>query len=115
MRAVRILGVEDFASRMWCKRLLLARDWVGGRVVASLCDVMLWPISEVPMIAIAETRPAAVATSPRLLVSLATYDEAKNLRPLVLAIRDHAPHASILIIDDNSPDGTGQIADELRA
>ena len=30
-------------------------------------------------------------------------------------VRLHAPHASILVIDDNSPDGTGQLADELRA
>ncbi len=55
----------------------------------------------------------AVAT-PRLLVSLATYDEAKNLEPLVHEIRAHAPHAEILVIDDNSPDGTGAIADRLR-
>jgi dolichol-phosphate mannosyltransferase len=52
---------------------------------------------------------------PRLLVSLATYDEADNLEALVHEIRNHAPHAEILVIDDNSPDGTGQIADRLRA
>jgi len=50
----------------------------------------------------------------RLLISLATYNEAGNLRPLVETIRQFSPHASILIIDDNSPDGTGRIADELR-
>jgi dolichol-phosphate mannosyltransferase len=52
---------------------------------------------------------------PRLLVSLATYNEAGNLRALIEAIRQNAPHASILVIDDNSPDGTGQIAEELKA
>jgi dolichol-phosphate mannosyltransferase len=41
------------------------------------------------------------------------YNEAENVRPLTLAIREVVPHASILLIDDNSPDGTGQIADEL--
>jgi dolichol-phosphate mannosyltransferase len=51
----------------------------------------------------------------RLLVSLATYNEAGNLRPLVETIRQFAPHSSILVIDDNSPDGTGRIADELQA
>jgi dolichol-phosphate mannosyltransferase len=56
----------------------------------------------------------ASADVPRLLVSLATFDEAANLQPLVEAIREHVPHASILIIDDNSPDGTGRIADQLR-
>ena len=50
----------------------------------------------------------------RLLISLATYNEAGNLRPLVETIREFAPACSILIIDDNSPDGTGQIADEIR-
>jgi len=33
---------------------------------------------------------------------------------LVETIREHAPESSVLIIDDNSPDGTGRIADELR-
>jgi dolichol-phosphate mannosyltransferase len=61
------------------------------------------------------TKIAPVDAPPRLLVSLATYDEATNLRPLVEAIREQAPHASILVIDDNSPDGTGKIADEIRA
>ncbi len=50
---------------------------------------------------------------PRVLVSLATYNESDNLRPLVDTIRKHAPTAAILVIDDNSPDGTGTIADEL--
>jgi dolichol-phosphate mannosyltransferase len=56
----------------------------------------------------------SVAASPGLLISLATYNEAGNLRPLVEMIRQFAPSSSILIIDDNSPDGTGRIGDELR-
>ncbi len=59
-------------------------------------------------------KPGLAAATPRLLVSLATYDEASNIRPLVETIREFAPHASILIIDDNSPDGTGAVADGLR-
>ncbi len=55
------------------------------------------------------------SAAPKLLVSLATYNEAGNLRPLVEVIRRHAPDCSILVIDDNSPDGTGRIADDLRA
>jgi dolichol-phosphate mannosyltransferase len=51
----------------------------------------------------------------RLIVSLATFNEADNLRPLVESIRQHAPEAEILVIDDNSPDGTGRIADEIKA
>ncbi len=63
------------------------------------------------------TNPSATpaADAPKLLVSLATYNEAGNLTPLVEAIRRHAPDSSILVIDDNSPDGTGRIADEVRA
>ena len=53
------------------------------------------------------------ASRPRLLVSLATYDEARNLRDLVAEIRKYAPEAAILVIDDHSPDGTGRIADEI--
>jgi dolichol-phosphate mannosyltransferase len=75
------------------------------------------PPRRAPSVSSPETqaRPAATtAAPPRLLVSLATYDEAKNLEPLVHEIRAHAPHAEILVIDDNSPDGTGAIADRLR-
>lgn len=52
---------------------------------------------------------------PRLLVSLATYNEAENLRDLIAEIHAVAPHATVLVIDDNSPDGTGDVADALRA
>lgn len=52
---------------------------------------------------------------PRLVVSLATYNEAENLEPLVAGIREFAPDASVLVIDDASPDGTGAIADRLAA
>lgn len=53
--------------------------------------------------------------APRVLISLATYNEAGNLADLVRNIREFAPDSSLLIIDDNSPDGTGKIADELKA
>lgn len=55
------------------------------------------------------------ASPKRILVSLATYNEVDNLVPLAEAIRQYAPHSSLLIIDDNSPDGTGRVADELQA
>ncbi len=51
----------------------------------------------------------------RLVISLATYNEVENLRDLVAEIHQFAPQAKILVIDDNSPDGTGQIADDLKA
>jgi dolichol-phosphate mannosyltransferase len=51
----------------------------------------------------------------RILVSLATYNEAGNLAALIVEIHKFVPHADVLVIDDNSPDGTGRIADELAA
>jgi len=64
---------------------------------------------------VANAEGAAPQAAPRLLVSLATYNEVENLRPLVEAIREHTPTAEILVIDDNSPDGTGKLADEIGA
>jgi dolichol-phosphate mannosyltransferase len=59
--------------------------------------------------------PAPSASPGRVLVALATYNEVGNLRPLIESIREVAPEASVVVIDDNSPDGTGKLADELRA
>jgi dolichol-phosphate mannosyltransferase len=51
---------------------------------------------------------------PKTLVVLPTYNEADNLPLMVDALLDLAvPDLSILVVDDNSPDGTGRIADEL--
>ena len=55
------------------------------------------------------------AAEPRILISVATYNERDNLAPLVREIRQAVPAADVLVIDDNSPDGTGRIADELAA
>jgi dolichol-phosphate mannosyltransferase len=51
----------------------------------------------------------------RALVALATYNEIENLPRLVDAIFKVLPVAEILIIDDNSPDGTGRWCDERSA
>jgi len=51
----------------------------------------------------------------RMLVSLATYNERDNLAPLIAEIQQMLPAADVLVIDDNSPDGTGRLADELAA
>ena len=50
-----------------------------------------------------------------LLVALATYNEIENLPSLVAAIRTHLPDAEVLVVDDNSPDGTGRWCDEEAA
>ena len=51
----------------------------------------------------------------RVLVALATYNERDNLVQLVQDIRRTVPQADVLIMDDNSPDGTGALADALAA
>jgi dolichol-phosphate mannosyltransferase len=48
------------------------------------------------------------------LVVIPTYNERDNLAAIVESIFQHAPTVHILVVDDNSPDGTGQIADELH-
>lgn len=49
-------------------------------------------------------------------IVLPTYNEAESIAAIVAAIRDAAPAATrLLIVDDNSPDGTGEIADRLAA
>lgn len=55
------------------------------------------------------------ATPGRPLVVLPTYNERDNLVPIVTEIRAQLPQATIWIVDDNSPDGTGTIADTLAA
>ncbi len=56
------------------------------------------------------------STMPRAVVCLPTYNERENLERMVRALGDVLPDGgSVLVIDDNSPDGTGEIADRLAA
>jgi len=49
----------------------------------------------------------------RFLVVLPTYNESRNLPQIVPAILSQDPRLEVLVVDDNSPDGTGAIADSL--
>ena len=49
----------------------------------------------------------------RPLVVIPTYNERDNLAGIVARVRAAVPDASVLVVDDNSPDGTGALADEL--
>jgi dolichol-phosphate mannosyltransferase len=51
----------------------------------------------------------------RALVCIPTYNEAENVEPITQAVLKAEPRVDILIVDDNSPDGTGKIADTLAA
>lgn len=54
-------------------------------------------------------------STSRILVALATYNEIENVSGLVEAILKILPSADVLVIDDNSPDGTGQWCDKRAA
>lgn len=49
----------------------------------------------------------------RPLIIVSTYNERDNIEPLAREILQNAPEANILVVDDNSPDGTGGVVREL--
>jgi len=51
----------------------------------------------------------------RVVMVVPTYNEADNLAWIVGRLRAAQPALHVLVVDDNSPDGTGKIADELAA
>lgn len=60
--------------------------------------------------------PDAPPRTQDVWVILPTYNEAENLEQIVGAVLEHLPPSrKVLIVDDNSPDGTGKIADRLAA
>lgn len=51
----------------------------------------------------------------RVAVIIPTYNERENLEPIAARVRSAVPEADLLVVDDNSPDGTGELADKLAA
>jgi dolichol-phosphate mannosyltransferase len=51
----------------------------------------------------------------KVLVAVPTYNEIENIRSLIDAIFTRHPHLTILVIDDNSPDGTGDLVAQIAA
>ena len=49
----------------------------------------------------------------KILTFTATYNEAENIKNLIYKIKKYNPNMHILIIDDNSPDGTGKIIQKI--
>ncbi len=61
----------------------------------------------------AASTPSVRPTDQRIWIIVPTYNERDNVDPICDAILDTVPQANILIVDDCSPDGTGELADEL--
>ena len=53
--------------------------------------------------------------SDRVAVIVPTFNERANIESTVGRVRSAVPEADLLVVDDNSPDGTGEIADKLAA
>jgi dolichol-phosphate mannosyltransferase len=49
----------------------------------------------------------------RVVIVMPTYNERQNLEPITARVRTALPEADLLVVDDGSPDGTGDIADKL--
>jgi dolichol-phosphate mannosyltransferase len=51
----------------------------------------------------------------RIMVVIPTYNERENLEWIVARVRAAVPEVDVLVVDDGSPDGTGELADRLAA
>ena len=56
-----------------------------------------------------------MAAGKGVVVALPTYNERENLEGIAEAILQSLPEAALLVVDDNSPDGTGTLADTMAA
>ncbi|MGR7027311.1 polyprenol monophosphomannose synthase [Geodermatophilus sp. URMC 62] len=56
-----------------------------------------------------------MTAAPRVLVVIPTYDEVDNLEPILDRLHAAVPGAHALVVDDGSPDGTGELAEKLAA
>lgn len=57
----------------------------------------------------------STSASERVLIVTPTYDERENLEPFLAGVFEVLPEAHVLVVDDASPDGTGELADAIAA
>lgn len=62
-----------------------------------------------------DTPQVGLAAGHGVVVTLPTYNERENLEPIASAILAALPEATLLVVDDNSPDGTGAVAEALSS
>ena len=60
-----------------------------------------------------EPNPSAGPPANRIVIVMPTYNERQNLESIAGRVRAALPEADLLVVDDNSPDGTGDLADKL--
>jgi dolichol-phosphate mannosyltransferase len=65
--------------------------------------------------AMTQSRETVVTSLGRTVVVIPTYNEADNLEWIVERVRAATPAVDVLVVDDGSPDGTGEVADGLAA
>src|SRR5690606_30921496 len=65
------------------------------------------PAAPVPRVGLAAGRGVCVV--------LPTYNERENIEAMVAAVLEQLPEASVLVVDDDSPDGAGELADTMAA
>lgn len=63
----------------------------------------------------ADLPAVGLAAGRSVWVVLPTYNERENLEAILAAILESLPEASVLVVDDHSPDGTGELADTIAA
>ena len=61
------------------------------------------------------SRVAGDRPTQRTLVIIPTYNERENLPLILQRLHQARPDVHVLVVDDNSPDGTGKLADELAS
>jgi len=62
---------------------------------------------------VTEPNPSAGSSANRIVIVMPTYNERQNLESIAGRVRAALPAADLLVVDDNSPDGTGDLADKL--
>lgn len=67
------------------------------------------------IVAVADLGGRVASPSVRAVVLLPTFNERENIAGMLQAIRRDAPDVDVMVIDDSSPDGTGEVAEEVAA
>ncbi len=60
-------------------------------------------------------RQDVTETASKVQIAVCTYNEATNIAPMLGRLRKSLPTAQLVVVDDNSPDGTSRIAEEFAA